>query len=507
MVQRHCSTVSQRVEWVSQLVAHGGSYGEVSHLSQMSGVSRQTLYSWKAKGQVALEQALRPASTPAKAEPNGQVERAILTLLVEGHASYRGIQRCLRVLLGWHISVGKIAAVIQSAGQRAQQWMSRQVPVQVQGLALDELYGSTHGEAYLNIVDVHSGMVWASTSPVGVDGESWTLLLWQLEEQGVHWQTVVSDGGRAIGEAVATATPQCPHQRDVWHILHACQQVQARLDRQAEGLRQQTAVVARQAARVAAGQRPRGRCPKSDVQAHASEVARAQYGCEGLRYLSGELHQLLGVVVLTGQGIMPSHIRHGELDALVDLLDELSHMALEAMQPELMRLGTLVRAALPQLVLFAPALDGLQEQALPALGPKALRLLGWAWQRRAILGSSTKALLEGVPTEWHPVAAPLLAAWDAAVRASSAVENWHSVLRPYVAVHRTLSSGMVALLAVWHNHRIAERGLHRGQSPLMRSGMTEHSHDWLAALGYPPDGMGSSPQSEADPQPPLALAA
>src|SRR5947207_6910176 len=91
--------------------------------------------------------------------------------------------------------------------------------------------------------------------------------------------------------------------------------VQARLDRQAEGLRQQTAVVARQAARVAVGQRPRGRCPKSDVQAHAAELAQAQYVCEGLRYLSGELHHLLGVVVLTAQGLMPSQVRQGELEA------------------------------------------------------------------------------------------------------------------------------------------------------------------------------------------------
>src|SRR5713101_4124289 len=301
MVQRPCSTASQRGEWVSQLLAHSGSYGEFTHLSQTIGVSRQTLSGWKAKGRVALEQALRPARTQAEAQSNGQVERAILTLLVEGHASYRGIQRCLWMLLGVQVSVGKIAAVVQSAGQRAQQWMSRQVPATARGLALDELYGSRHGEAYLNVVDVHSGVVWASTSPVGVDGESWTLLLWQLEEQGLRWQTAVSDGGRAIGEAVATVSPECAHQRDVWHLLHACQQVQARLDRRLEELEQQTAVVARQAARLAAGQRPRGRCPKSDVAAHAAELAQARYACEGLGYLSGELRHLLGVVVLTAQ--------------------------------------------------------------------------------------------------------------------------------------------------------------------------------------------------------------
>lgn len=190
-----------------------------------------------------------------------------------------------------------------------------------------ELDGSEHGQAYLNVVDVQSGAVWASTSPVAVDGESWTLLLWQVQEQGIRWQTTVSDGGRAIEEAVSTVTPKLPHQRDVWHVLHLCQQVQARLDRQVEGLQQRTPVVARQAARLAAGKRPRGKCPKTDVAAHAAELSQAQYACEGLRYLSGELRRLLGVVVLTPQGIMPSAVRQGELETVLILLDELSQTA------------------------------------------------------------------------------------------------------------------------------------------------------------------------------------
>jgi hypothetical protein len=504
MLQTHCSTLSQRVQWVSQLLAHEGSYGVVSQMSRSHEVSRQTLYTWKGKGQAALEGALSGKQEPAQSDQ--QLERAILTLLVEGHASYRGIQQCLWVLLGVHVSVGKIAAVVQTAGQRAQQWMSHQVPATPRGLALDELYGAKHGEAYLNVVDVHSGVVWASTSPVGVDGESWTLLLWDLQEHGLHWDTTVSDGGRAIEEAVGTVSPQQPHQRDVWHVLHSCQQVQARLDRQVAELQQRTPVVARQAARLAAGKRPRGKCPKTDVAAHAADLAQAQYACEGVRYLTGELRHLLGVVVLTVQGVMPSSVRQGELEALLALLDELSQVAPEAMQHELARLVTLLGAALPHLVLFAPGLDALQERACQALGPSAVHLLGWAWQRRAILGPTIEKLLEGVPADWRPIAAPLLAAWEAAVRASSAVENWHSVVRPYLAVHRTLSSGMVALLAVWHNHRIAQRGLHRGHSPLMRNGMTQTSPDWLVALGYPPREGACSPVPLVELQPTLALA-
>lgn len=328
------------------------------------------------------------------------------------------------------------------------------------------------------------------------------LVLWQLQEQGVDWQSTVSDGGRAIEEAVRTVTPQRPHQRDVWHVLHLCQQIQARLDRLVERLEQQVPVVARQAA----GRGLRGKRPKSDVRAHAAELAQARYVAESLRYLSGELHRLLEVV-LTAQGLMPSAVRLGELDTVLILLDELSQTAPSAMQPELRKLVTRLGAALPQLVLFAPALDGLQMATAAQLGPQALHLLGWAWQRRAILGKSRAQLLEGLPPDWRALAQPLLAAWDEAVRASSAVENWHSVLRPYLAVHRTLSTGMLALLAVWHNHRVAQRGLHQGQSPLMRSGMTPVTNDWLVALGYPPHGAAWPPAPLVALQPTLALAA
>ncbi len=79
-----------------------------------------------------------------------------------------------------------------------------------------------------------------------------------------------------------------------------------------------------------------------------------------------------------------------------------------------------------------------------------------------------------------------MAAWDQAVRASSLAENWNSLLRPHLAVHRTLSPGRLALLAVWHNHRLFARGAHQGQSPLQLSGVADAPTDWLVALGYPP---------------------
>ena len=508
MVQTHSRTPQQYTQWVSRLLAHTGSYGVVTTLSQQVGVARQTLYRWKAKGQAALEAAFTPAAQ--RADGGCAVEQAILTLLVEGHASYRGIQRCLWTLLGQQVSVGTITSVIQRAGKLAQDWMSQHAPASLRALALDELYGRLHGQAYLNVVDVHSGAVWTSTSPVEVDAESWTLVLWQLEEQGIAWQTSVSDGGRAIGEAVATVAPERPHQRDVWHVLHSCQQVQARVDRVVQRLEQQVPVVARQAERKAAGKGLRGKNPKSDVSAHAAQLAQARYVAQSLRYLSGELHRLLEVVVLAdspAQGVMPSVVRQGELETLLVLLDELRQAAPADMQHDLTSLVTLLQAALPHLVLFAPGLDAVQDDICQLLGAEALHLLAWAWQRRTILGPTSQQLLQGLPPDWRPIAEPVLLAWDRVVRASSAVENWHSVLRPYLAVHRSLSTGMLALLALWHNHRVAERGLHQGQSPLTRSGMTDVASDWMLALGYPPQRSAFLPASAAQPAAVLALAA
>ena len=41
----------------------------------------------------------------------------------------------------------------------------------------------------------------------------------------------------------------------------------------------------------------------------------------------------------------------------------------------------------------------------------------------------------------------------------------------------------LAILAVWHNHRVAPRGLHKGQSPLMRAGLTKGAYRLVGRFG------------------------
>src|SRR5438067_9606377 len=83
-----------------------------------------------------------------------------------------------------------------------------------------------------------------------------------------------------------------------------CAQVQGRLERWLAQLEARTATVQRQAARIAAGRRPLGRPPRTDLVAHAADCARARAVGDALRFLTGLLRDLLEVVVLTPTGLL-----------------------------------------------------------------------------------------------------------------------------------------------------------------------------------------------------------
>ena len=488
MVQGHCSTVDQRVEVVSRLIAHQGSYGEVTQLSQQIGTSRQTLYTWKGKGQQALEQALRPEKAKGEDEATVRSERAILTLLLEGHASYRGIQACLKELLGLDMSLGTISAIVQRAGHRAQSWLVQQVPGEGRVVALDEQYSSKRGEAYLNVVDAQSGQVWATLPPVAVDGESWTLALWYLHEQRVICKGSVSDGGKAIHEALQTTKAISSHQRDVWHLVHLAGQVQARLEGVVQEEEDRQRVIERQERELATlGRRTAGRPAKTTSREHEQLLIQLHRLRDAVCYLFAQLRELLEVVVLTGKKeprVLGYQARRSEVQTVLDLLEEAIQSVPTTLQKDVQRVIKQVRLALPALLYFAEEVEACQHEAIEQLGAPAVGLIAWAWQRRKILGEQPEQLLEAMDPAWRAAAGRLLEAWNQAVRASSVVENWHSIVRPHLAVHRSLSAGMLALLAVWHNHRVAPRGRYMGRSPLQRSGLPQPAVDWLAVLGY-----------------------
>ena len=190
-----------------------GSDVVVTALSRAVGVTRQTVYHWRAKGERAVEAVFAPVRPAPVATPD--LTRSILATLVAGHASDRGIQDCLAAE-GRTVSLGTVAGVVQEAERRVLLAMARSVAGGPCVLALDEIYGNSRHAAYLSVVDARSGTVWAAAGPVAVDGASWTLLLWEVQARGLRWADTVSDGGLAMQQACAVVDPEGQHKRDAW---------------------------------------------------------------------------------------------------------------------------------------------------------------------------------------------------------------------------------------------------------------------------------------------------
>jgi hypothetical protein len=296
-------------------------------------------------------------------------------------------------------------------------------------VALDEQYSSKRGEAYLTVVDAHTWQVWATLPPVAVDGESWTLVLWYLHEQGVNCTGSVSDGGTAIHAALHTTKAISTHHRDVWHLLHLARQVQARLQRAVQAEEERQRVIERQERELATtGKRPTGRPAKTSGREQGQLLLELRRLLEGVRYLFAPLRELLDVVVLTQERaprLLGYQTRRSEVQTVLDLLEEAIQSVPSTLQKGVQRVIKQLRLAL---LYFAEEVEAAQLEAIAQLGEEAVGLIAWVWQRRKILGEQPQQLLAAMDPAWRAVAGCLLAAWNQAVRASSVVENGHSIV-------------------------------------------------------------------------------
>ena len=68
MQQCHCSTLTQRMRLASAMIAHEGTYGRVSELSREHHLSRQSLYTLKARGKKGLERVFFPKGQKTEEE-------------------------------------------------------------------------------------------------------------------------------------------------------------------------------------------------------------------------------------------------------------------------------------------------------------------------------------------------------------------------------------------------------------------------------------------------------
>jgi hypothetical protein len=285
-----------------------------------------------------------------------------------------------------------------------------------------------------------------------------------LQERGVKFHDLVSDGAKGIRAGVDAADLTVPLRPDLFHLTQEAHQITQRLERAAyQAL--ETAERARRAERERqAPQRRPGRPLKVDVSVAEAAAAedRAMYMYDSWQWLWDAARRALDPINERGQVTEPQEARETVTAALA-LLQELGHEDVTAFAQDM-------REHLEDLVAplswVAACLAPWREQ----IDAETEAFILWAWRHRHALDlTSGEDFLEAQ----QPV---IQAFWEILAlfhRSSSLAESLHSWLRPYLHIHRGMPSWLLPLLTVLWNHHVFQRGKRAGHSPLELAGVED----------------------------------
>ncbi len=442
-------------------------WGRATELARTYKISRTLLYRLRHRAQAALLAALEPREPGPKPRQEvvvidqDFVRHAIMVLaLLKG--TVRDIQQGLELLFGLRRSIGFISEHLQEVGRRAEEYQAElMLPLSVLGEA-DEIFQGRR--PCLTVVDGRSFLVLHLAPAETRDATTWGLTFLKLQEQGIRFRDLASDGARGIRAGVREAQLAIPLRPDLFHLMREAHRVGRRLEREAYRAMEMAERARRAEWEAQAPKRRRGRPLKVNVprpQAEAQEEqAIATY--DNWAWLLQEVRQALEPLTATGRLNGVAEAR-ATLETAIALMQELDHEAVTTFASHL-------QAHLEELL--AP-LAWLEAQLAPwreEVDEATATLIGWAWQHRQALGLKAG---EGFPPSLQPVVQAFWEAFSLFHRSSSLAEALHSWLRPYLQIHRGMPAWLWPLLKLFWNHHSFQRGKRAGKSPLQLAGVED----------------------------------
>ena len=506
-VYEHIS-VAQRAELGLVVAVHHGAYGLVTELARGLGTSRQFLYRLAARVQAAAERTLAPGTPgpaphpPAVVVDRPQLDRAIVTVGLVGHTSQRAVATCLDEVSrggrsGGYINGGRARGSAEAQAVNAQVRFGGPASE----LAADELFVGEH--AYLVTIEPASLLLVTVAQPQPgphVDAAAWAQVLAALPAHGVALERLASDGGKALGTAVARLRGT-EHQLDLWHVLRQIGRAERAVERTAYAALGQEAALAKKAQGLDRARPMGGYVWQRYVaaQAHAAQTVR-QY--DDLCTLGQWAREALDAIEPGTGRVRRRQECLAELGAVTTLLrdvrlpvaDKLA-TTLTTAGPALLHAADHLHARLTTLVDARAASAGGGDRHRVAAGVQAL---GREWHAQRALATARPpqratrrltyerahllALLHWGP-DYVAARAEVVAVLEGVLRGSSLVECANSWLRPYADLLKSLGPRFLPLFQLFRNAQVFARGKRAGHSPLELAGAELPHGDWLDWLG------------------------
>lgn len=485
-------TNEARAQIALGVLAPDRKHGEVMHLAEEYGISRQTVYEIARKGEAALLAGLTPGPHgPVPESHTVTVDRNRLqrstVVLTEAGVSQRDIEMCVLEMLDTRVSPAWVNGVLAGVERRAAQVNADWHPEIHEILSGDEIYAN--GMPNLLVVGNTSLYIYALSRQAACDGETWACLLW---DSPVTPQ-FASDAGLGLA-AGARLVSSGTHQLDWDHLLRPLWGQASRLERQA--------YAALEALEARAAQFDRAQTPKRlahhlqtwEKLAAEADVALGRY--DAFAAIARQVDTQFALIDLaTGT------VRHPQDAAatLRDLGEQLRSWSGRIYQKLSSNLRQWAEALFAYVPLLAAALQPLCDQ----WRDPAIRAVSRMWQVEANAKRHPLSLPERQAQQqiWEAnldeavtqlgdehlwtVWAALSQVLDRSWRGSMLDECVNSLLRPRLNARKHTDQGCLELFRFLHNVRLFKRGKRAHHSPAQLVGLAVPD-DPLLLLGLAP---------------------
>ena len=518
MYARNDITLEDRLEIFSRHWRFGDDYGTVSDLAEEFRTSRQFIYDLSTRVKRALD--WRPAGRPEEDRRSGEIadlkhrirelesdceslegqlalERdkprqdrfRLLMELALAPVSEEKIVRCLEVAFGrdGEVSVGWVNSQLQKAGQAALAILQGpRIRKSLREAAIDELF--RHRQPILCVIDPQSLLATVPKAAENRKGDTWQTVL----DQYPNLEFVVSDQASGLRKGVNDCLQPLAHQYDVFHFKREIgrwmRSQEARCYEAMEQVEQARRLI--DYPRLLSSARMQARV---EYRQKAAALDERLLAFDWIELIVKYLYESLTAYDDRREEI---RTRAGAEEMIGEAIGLLKEVKVINTKPLL----TTIENARPGLLTFLTRLEEKLERIEVrwryVTGPRsaAFNAIARAWRHRSGANRSEdrqRAYVRALCGLGHwsrrienfaEVQLKVYEALDQVVRASSAVECFNSLLRPYIAVKKHLSQGFLALIALYHNaHPLPQRG---NRSPLELAGVDLGDDDWVRLLEH-----------------------
>lgn len=430
-------------------------WGWVTEKAATYGVSRQMLYDIRDQLRAALVEALQPqAPGPKPHRQQVTIDAAYIrwatTVLAMLKGSTRDIQQGLALLFGVERSVGFVSETLQAVGHSAAAYNARVCPGQPVLGEADEVFQGMM--PCLTVVDGQSFMVLNLSAAADRSGDSWARTFQRLTQQGVVFQDIVSDQACGLRAGLQAVGLDAVWRLDLFHLVQAGQQIEQKLENAAyraidKAERAQAYVDEQSASKRRIG---RPRQAVGSVTAAQAQQAQSIEQYELWRWLLAEVR--FALEPLHGYRLNESAAARATLLVAAELMEHLDH-------PDCTTFATSLLKNLDALLAPLCWLEQQLAAARQALGPEDEALIVWVCRCVDLSVADLPETLQETATRYQQ-------ALSLFHRASSHAEAFHSWLRPYLVIHRTLPKWLLPLAMLFWNHHEFQRGKRAGHSPV-----------------------------------------